>query len=160
MNSILPSSLTVRRAVTAGGVALSLVLGVVTIRAAGAWTAASAPLTTVPATAGDVRAALEQERARSAALGDQLDRLTTSTTDLETALAAAEARIAQDAADADALRASLAAARARLAQLEASIQTARSAAAPAPVPAAAPAGEDGHDEEHEQEEEHEDEHDD
>lgn len=156
MSSILPSSLTVRRALTAFGVALSLVLGVVTIRAAGAWTAASAPLTTIPATAGDVRAALEQERARSAALSDQLDRLTTSTSDLEAALAAAEARIAQDAADGDALRASLAAARDRLAQLEASLQAARNAAAPAPG-AAAPAGQDGHEEEHdEHEEEHED----
>jgi septal ring factor EnvC (AmiA/AmiB activator) len=154
MSSILPSSLAVRRALTAFGVALSLVLGVVTIRAAGAWTAASAPLTTIPATAADVRTALEQERTRSAALADQLDRLTNSTSELEAAFAAAEARIAQDAADADALRASLAAARDRLAELEAQLRSAR-AVPPAPAPAVAPSGDDEHDDDHE-DDDHED----
>jgi hypothetical protein len=160
MNSLVPSSPTVRRTLTALGVALSLVLGVVTIRAAGAWTAASAPLAVTPATAGEVRAALEQERARSASLRDQLDRLTSSTTELEAALEAAETRITQDAVDADALRVSLVAARERLAQLEASLRAARAAPPAAPAPAAAPSRGDEHDEHADDGEEHEDEPDD
>jgi septal ring factor EnvC (AmiA/AmiB activator) len=157
MNSLIPTSPAVRRTLTALGVALSLVLGLVTIRAAGAWTAASAPLAVTPATAAEVRATLEQERARSASLQEQLDRLTTSTTELEAALAAAEARITQDGTDADALRASLVAARDRLAQLEASLLAAR---APAPAPAAASTRGDDEEEHEDDEEEHEDEHDD
>jgi septal ring factor EnvC (AmiA/AmiB activator) len=129
----------VRRGLTVIGVVLSLALGVATIRAAAAWTAAAAPLEEAPPTIAELNAALQLERARSQALLEQLDSLSAGSADLKAALAAAEQRIAQDATDADALDASLADARERLARLEASLRAARAPAPAAPVaPAAAP----------------------
>jgi hypothetical protein len=156
MNRLVPSAGSGRRALTAGGVILSLALGLVTIRAAAAWTASAAPLGATPPTAADVRAALELERSRSDALASQLAELASGSAELEAALAAAEEQVALDAAEANTLRASLATARERLAQLEASLRDAANApsAAAAPAPGegtASPAEE--HDDEAEEEQE-------
>ncbi|HEX8941465.1 MAG TPA: hypothetical protein VF763_15065 [Candidatus Limnocylindrales bacterium] len=107
--------LAVRRTTVIGGVVLSLVVGAATIRAAAAWTASSAPLPAPAVSSETLRAQLDVERARSAALQQQLDDLTSRGTQLGAALDAAKAHLATDAATADQLRGQLAAAQARIA---------------------------------------------
>lgn len=120
-----------RRTLVTLAIAGSLVAAGFTIRAASLWAATSAPLSVAPVSVASVQTALEQERARSAALEQQLADLESSATDLRTALDAANAQTGVDQATADELRASLAAAKDKLAKLEASIRAASQRSQPA-----------------------------
>jgi DNA repair exonuclease SbcCD ATPase subunit len=113
-----------RRFLTMIGVALAMLLAVGTIRAAAAWTAASAPLTVAPTSVATLQARLLDEQARSAALQRRLDALTTSSGDLASALEQARARIDADTANAADLSAQLDKAKRRLAKLDAAIAAA------------------------------------
>jgi chromosome segregation ATPase len=144
-----------RRPLVVFGVLLALLLGATSIRAAAEWTAASSPLADKPPSVESLQAELATEQARSTALVDHLDELSSSSADLLAALGAARDRIAADALQAKDLQASLAAAKAKLAALEKSIRdaragTGRSAATPAAAPAASTAShEDDHPDESE-----------
>lgn len=118
-----------RRSLVVGGVLLSLFLGVATIQAAAAWTAATSPLADKPPSIDSLRASLLAAQERSTALQSQLDDIGAGSIELSAALEAARERIASDATQAKELRASLKAAKTKLAALERSIQRARSAAA-------------------------------
>jgi len=143
-------NLLARRGVIVLGVAASLLLGAVSIRAAATWTAASAPLAVSPTSAGSLADQLDQEQARSKALQAQLDELASRTSDLSTALAAAQERISTDASTAKQLRTRLASAQQKLAVLTTSIQRSQAAAAAAAAtpattaPVAIPAGGGSH----------------
>jgi DNA repair exonuclease SbcCD ATPase subunit len=140
------------------GVVLALFAGAATIRAAAAWTAASAPLVSKPPSVEILQSALAAEQARSISLQTQLDELTAGSTDLTAALQAARDRIAEDASQAEALQASLAAAKAKLTTLERSIQQAGAAppAVSGPVAAVGRTGDGDHAGEHEEHEEDDD----
>ncbi len=107
----------VRRAMVIAAVVLSLSIGVLAVRAAAAWTAASAPLTVAPVSAMALAQKLADEQDRSAALEAQLTALINQTTELTAALKVADERIASDARTAKDLRAKLAAARKKLTAL-------------------------------------------
>lgn len=127
-----------RRSAVIAGVTMSLVLGALTVRAAGEWTAANAPLSTTPVSAETLQAQLASEQDRSATLEDQLKTLTSQTGELSSALQTAKDRIASDTSHATDLQKQLDAAKARLAQLEklvAQAQAALRARAAAPAPA-------------------------
>jgi peptidoglycan hydrolase CwlO-like protein len=114
-------SLGFRRILTVIGVTIAMLLAVGTIRAAAAWTAASAPLSVAPTTVATRQARLLDEQTRSATLQQRLDALTTSTGDLASALEQARARIDADTSHAADLSAQLASAKRRLAKLDAAI---------------------------------------
>ncbi|HET7495563.1 MAG TPA: hypothetical protein VFJ80_08940 [Candidatus Limnocylindrales bacterium] len=114
-------SLGFRRILTVIGVTIAMLLAVGTIRAAAAWTAASAPLSVAPTTVATLQARLLDEQTRSATLQQRLDALTTSTGDLASALEQARARIDADTGHAADLSAQLASAKRRLAKLDAAI---------------------------------------
>ena len=116
----------IRQPLVVLGVVLSLFGGMATIRAAAAWTAASAPLTAKPASVESLQSALQAEQARSATLQTQLDELAAGSSDLTTALEDAKNRIATDATQAGDLQARLKAAKKKLAVLEQSIRQAQS----------------------------------
>jgi DNA repair exonuclease SbcCD ATPase subunit len=118
-----------RRSIVILGVLLSLFVGVATIQAAAAWTAAASPLADKPPSIESLKGSLETAQERSTALQSQLDELNIGSTELVAALEAARERIAADATQAKELRSSLKAAKTKLAALERSIQRARSAAA-------------------------------
>jgi hypothetical protein len=134
-----------RRPLVVLGVLLSLFMGAASIRAAAAWTAASAPLAVKPPSVDSLRADLAAEQARSDALLTHLDELSTGSADLSAALGAARDRIAADALQAKALQDSLVAAKAKLAALEKSIRAsrARTAVSAAPAPLAATGSHEG-----------------
>jgi DNA repair exonuclease SbcCD ATPase subunit len=125
-------SLALRRILTAIGVTLAMLMAVGTIRAAAAWTAASASLTVAPTSVATLQARLLDEQARSATLQQRLDALTTSSGDLASALEQARARIVADTANAADLSAQLAAAKGRLAKLDAAIARANRTMSGAP----------------------------
>jgi hypothetical protein len=136
------SPLLYRRSLVVLAVALALLAAVVTVRAAAAWTAASAPLELEPASVAELKAALATEQLRSRALEQQIDKLSTLSSDLSGALETARARIVSDGETAAGLSAELAAAAAKLRQLEASLAAARRAMAAGTAngaPAAGPA---------------------
>jgi septal ring factor EnvC (AmiA/AmiB activator) len=114
-------SQSVRRLATVVGVIAALVLGLGSIRAAAAWTAAAAPLSVAPDSVSGLQAQLAGERDRSTALQQQLDALESQSTDLATALEAARAQIGADTGHARELAAQLTAAKQRLARLQATI---------------------------------------
>ena len=118
------TSLRWRRLLTTVGVVAALALGFGSIRAAAAWTAASAPIPV-----SSIQDRLDQEMARSEGMRAQLDSLASQSTEMTTALEAAQARIAADTAHAKALAGELKAAKQKLAKLEASIAAAKAAAA-------------------------------
>ena len=146
-----------RRLATVVGVVAALVLGFGSIRAAAAWTAASAPLSVTPESVAGLQSQLAGERDRSAALRQQLDGLESQSTDLARALEAARAQIGADAGHATDLAAQLKTARQRLAKLQATIAAANRAsqarattttvvqavATPAPTAVGGEAGGDG-----------------
>jgi hypothetical protein len=123
------TSLRWRRLLTTLGVVAALGLGLGSIRAAAAWTAASAPISVAPIPVGSIQDRLDQELARSDAMRTQLDALAAQSAGMTTALEAAQARIAADAGHAKALADELKVAKQKLARLEASIAAARTAAA-------------------------------
>jgi len=116
-----------RRSLVVAGAVAALVIGAASIQVAAAWTAAGAPLNEPPASLSSLQATLDQERARSAALEDQLRILESASADLEAALESAQGQVATDTASAGELRASLDAAKRKLAQLEAALASAASA---------------------------------
>lgn len=118
------SNPSLRRLLVTMGVAGSLLVAGLTIRAASLWAADQAPLTVAPVSVDSVQQALEQERSRSAALEAQLKELESSGADLTTALQAAQDRVGADEQTATDLRASLTAAQDKLAKLEAALKAA------------------------------------
>lgn len=118
----------IRRIVTVFGVVAALLLGYGSIRAAAAWTAASAPLTVAPVSVTTLQDRLAVEQARSVDLRLQLQTLNTQSTELTAALEAAQAQITTDTDNATQLAKDLKAAKTKLAKLEASIAKARLAA--------------------------------
>jgi chromosome segregation ATPase len=141
-----------RRALVVAGVVVSLVVGAASIQAAAAWTAASAPLNDPPASLASLQASLEQERARSLALEEQLQTLEGASADLAAALDTASGQVELDRATADGLRSSLAAAKQKLARLEAALAKAaanRPAAVTTATTVAGPTPEPHDDDDHE-----------
>jgi DNA repair exonuclease SbcCD ATPase subunit len=120
-------SLYLRRLLTVAGVIAALVLGFGSIRAAAAWTAASAPLTVAPVSVSTLQSRLTDEQTRSAVLQQQLRALESQSTDLASALQAANVRIEADASRAKDLAAQLKTAKLRLAKLAATIASANQA---------------------------------
>lgn len=120
------TSTPLRRVITTVGVVAALLLGFGSIRAAAAWTAASAPLSVAPVSIDHIQERLTTEQARSADLEAQLQALTTQSTELTAALEAAQAQITTDSGHAADLAKQLKAAKTKLAKLEASIARARS----------------------------------
>lgn len=123
-------NLVIRRGLVTAGVLGSLVLGLVTIRAAAAWTASSAPLPPPPMSAEQLQARLADEQSRSAALTQELDQLRAQTAQVGAALKAAQSRITTDDATAAKLRAQLSAAQAKIAAILAAARAAQAAAPP------------------------------
>lgn len=117
--------LALRRLATAVGVMAVLALGFGSIRAASAWTAASAPLTVAPVSVKILQGNLADEQARSEALTQQLQELDAQSKDLETALTEARDRIDSDASHAGDLEKQLAEAKAKLAKMDAAIAKAK-----------------------------------
>jgi DNA repair exonuclease SbcCD ATPase subunit len=126
-------SLLVRRLFTTVGVIAALVVGFGSIRAAAAWTAASAPLTVAPVTVATIETKLADEQARSTALQAQLLALGVRSRELTQALETAKERIDADTDHAKDLAKQLKTAKKQLAKLEKSIKAARAAAARAAV---------------------------
>ena len=146
-----PLNIVARRSLVVLGVSASLLVGLVSIRAAAAWTAAAAPLAAPPVSVDAISQQLTQEQSRSAALETQLAALVNQSTTLTKALKAAQGRIASDAATASVLRGRLATAQQQLLSLAARLQAgaqaaaakaakdaARAASAPTPAPAYVP----------------------
>jgi hypothetical protein len=159
--------LLIRRFLTTVGVIAVVVLGYGSIRAASAWTAASAPMTVAPVTVATLQANLADEHARSQALIQQLHDLDARSRDLETALSLAQERVDSDASHATDLEAQLAAANKQLAKLETAIAKARkdlaartAAARVVTTTSAGASGTGRHEDDHEDERDEEDEHDD
>ena len=117
--------LALRRLATAIGVVAVMALGFGSIKAASAWTAASAPLSVAPVSVTTLQASLANEHARSQALTQQLHELDARSQDLETALTQANDRIASDTAHATDLEKQLAAAAKKLDTLETAIAKAK-----------------------------------
>ncbi|MGZ8438122.1 MAG: hypothetical protein ACXWXR_06225 [Candidatus Limnocylindrales bacterium] len=116
-----------RRLATVVGVVAALMLGFGSIRAAAAWTAASAPLSVTPESVAALQSQLAGERDRSAALRQQLDALESQSTELARALEAARSQIGADAGHASDLATQLKTAKQRLAKLQATIAVANRA---------------------------------
>jgi len=123
------ASLRLRRLFTVVGVIAALLLGYGSIRAAAAWTAASAPMSVAPVSISTLQDRLTTEQARSADLEARLQDLTTQSTQMSAALEAAQARIVADLDNAAALTKDLKDAKKKLAKLQATIASARQAAA-------------------------------
>lgn len=159
-----PTRLRIRRLLTVVGVIAVLALGFGSIRAASAWTAASAPLPVAPVSVATLRATLDQEQARSAALASHLRELDARSRDLETALTQARERIDADVSKAGETEDELAVASSKLADLERAIAKAKKALAAQAAAAARQArttsvsqsssrDDDDHDDEDEEDEE-------
>lgn len=144
------ANMSFRRLLITVGVAGSLLVAGLTIRAASLWAASQAPLSVAPVSVQSVQQALEQERSRSAALEAQLRELEGSTNDLSAALRAAQDRVGADAQTAEDLQASLTAAQAKLATLEAALKAAaRRSTTVHTTPSGGSGGGDGGEDEHE-----------
>jgi chromosome segregation ATPase len=118
----------VRRLATVVAVIAALVVGYGSIRAAAAWTAASAPLSVAPVPVSALQDRLAVEQARSEDLRAQLETLTSQSTEMTAALEAAQSQIVTDTDHANALAQELKDAKKKLAKLEASIAKAKRAA--------------------------------
>ena len=118
----------VRRLATIVAVIAALVVGYGSIRAAAAWTAASAPLSVAPVPVSALQDRLAVEQARSEDLRAQLETLTAQSTEMTAALEAAQSQIVTDTDHANALAKQLKDAKKKLAKLEASIAKAKRAA--------------------------------
>src|SRR4029079_7563797 len=114
-----------RRTATVVGVVAVMALGFGSIRAASAWTAASAPLSVAPVSVANLQADLADEHARSEALTQQLHELDARSLELETALTQANDRITSDTTHATDLEEQLADASAKLVKLESAIAKAK-----------------------------------
>lgn len=110
--------LAIRRTLVIAAVVLSLAVGGLAVRAASAWTAASAPLDVPPVSAKTLSQQLVDEQNRSAQLEAQLTALLNQSNDLTDALQMARDRATADGKTAKNLQAQLAAAQKRLAALQ------------------------------------------
>lgn len=136
-------SVTLRRSLVLLATVASIFGGAVAIRAAAGWTATSAPLASPPDPTALV-AKLKDEKARADAITQELSQVVDRAAQLQSALAAAQAKAATDAESAAALAVQLAAAQQRLAALERQLAgqgSARQAAAAPPVAPAPSSGE-------------------
>jgi hypothetical protein len=88
-----------RRAAIVLAVALVLGFGFFAIRVASAWTAASAALAVSPPSVAALQEQLDAERARSAVLTAEIDRLVADSDQLSAAIAAARTQIEQETAN-------------------------------------------------------------
>lgn len=141
------SSLTLRRSLVVLATVASIFGGAVAIRAAAGWTATTAPLAAPPDPAALV-AKLTNEKARADAITQELSQVVDRAVQLQSALAAAQAKAVTDAESAAALAAQLAEAQQRLATLERQLAAQRSAGQAVVPPAVTPAptaGEQEHD---------------
>lgn len=145
-----------RRLLVTVGVAGSLLMAGMTIRAASLWAADQAPLSVAPVSVDSVQEALDQERSRSAALEVQLRELEASTADLTAALQAAQDRVGADELTAEDLRASLMAAQAKLTKLEAALKAAAAKRSVTTVRSTTSTTTGGGEREDEEEDEHDD----
>jgi len=107
----------IRRTLVIGGVVLSLLVGVASIRLAAQLTAAAAPPPAPPVSIAELQAQLGAEQARAAALQRELDELTGLSGTLTSALNSTEDQVTADGLTAQELRERLAAAEARLAKV-------------------------------------------
>jgi septal ring factor EnvC (AmiA/AmiB activator) len=149
--------LALRRAAVIAGVALVVIIGAASVRAAGMWTAQAAPLTVAPTTVSELEAKLAQEHARSDALEQDLAALGGQVVDLRSAIDAASTQLDTDATTAGGLQDRMKAAQDRLAKLDALVakaerqlastlaaaraRPATTAGSAAAAPAATPTGE-------------------
>jgi septal ring factor EnvC (AmiA/AmiB activator) len=131
------SSLTLRRSLVILATVASVFGGAVAIRAAAGWTGSSAPLA-APLDAAALVARLQDEKARADAITQELSQVVDRATQLQEALAAAEAKASVDAQSAADLAAQLASAQRRLATLERQLAGQAATRAAAPPPTAAP----------------------
>jgi len=106
-----------RRAAVTVGVVGSLGLGAATIDAAAHWTAAAAPMQAPSVSAESLASQLASEQVRGTDLESRLQAAISQTSQLQTALDTANARITTDGSTATALRAQIAAAETKLAAL-------------------------------------------
>jgi peptidoglycan hydrolase CwlO-like protein len=159
------TALAARRGTTLVAILVAVAIGLLAIRVAAAWAATSAPLTVSPVAVETLRGQLEVERARSEQLLAELGRLSSQSSELRTALDAANGRIADDSEHAADLAKDLDTAQKKLAKLEKEIRRARAALANQPqttvttVQTAATqqsGGEHEDHDDHEDEEEHDD----
>lgn len=104
-----------RRALVVAGVAVSVALGLVSIRVAAELTAAAAPPPAPPVSIDELRAALATEQSRAGALQQQLDDLLGVTGQLSEALETTGDQVSLDGLTAEQLRDRLEAAEAKLA---------------------------------------------
>jgi DNA repair exonuclease SbcCD ATPase subunit len=118
-----------RRAAIVLAVALTLGFGFFAIRVASAWTAASAPLAVSPPSVAALQEELDAERARSATLIAEIDRLVADSDQLSAAIGAARTQIEQETTNTAEVSAELDAARKKLGDLEKAIRDARAALA-------------------------------
>lgn len=158
-------ALLLRRGATVLAVILALTVGFFAIRVASAWTAASAPLSVSPGSVATLQQQLDAERARTAALTAEIERLVADSDQLSAAVEAARAQIGQETEHTAQVSADLEAAQKRLRDLEKAIRDARAGLARQRATAittttvqAAPARE--HDDEDDHEDEEHEEHDD
>ena len=139
--------LMIRRGLVLTATGASLVMGAAAVQGAAAWAHASTPATGAPiTTAAQLQDQLDSEQARSASLQAQVDALLLQTTQFNTALNAAGARVASDVQKAAVLRAQLAAAQKQLAAIKAAAAKAaatHAAAKPTPAPTHATTGASG-----------------
>lgn len=120
-----------RRIAVIVAVVLSLALAGLAVRAAAAWTAASAPLDLPPVSAKTLAQQLSDEQARSASLEAQLSALMNQSTELTYALQMARDRATLDAKTAKDLQAQLEATKKKLAAMQRAARMARTRAAAA-----------------------------
>lgn len=110
-------NLRIRRSVVIAGVALSLVVGLVSIRVAARLAEASAPPPAPPVSIATLTAELDAERSRAAGLQQQLDELLGATGELTAALGATGDQVSLDGLTASQLRDRLKAAESKLAKI-------------------------------------------
>ena len=127
------TAIVVRRSTTLVAVIFVVALGFLAIRVAAAWTASAAPLEVAPVSVETLQAQLDAERSRSAQLSSELHHLMSQSVELNAALDAAGAQIAEDADHAGDLSKDLVAAKKKLRSLEKSIRAARAALARQPA---------------------------
>lgn len=130
--------LLIRRGLVLTATSASLVMGGVAVQGAAGWAHSNAPTSGALVTAGQLQDQLDSEQARSAALQAQVDALLAQTSDFNTALNAAGARVASDVQKAAVLRAQLATAQKQLAAIRAAAAKAARAAASHPKATPAP----------------------
>ncbi len=128
--------LMIRRGLVLTATGASLVMGAAAVQGAAVWAHSSAPSAAAPiTTAAQLQDQLDSEQARSATLQAQVVALLAQTSQFNTALNAAGARVASDVQKAAVLRAQLATAQKQLAAIKAAARAAAAHAAARPTPA-------------------------